>query len=92
MEDVLTLQGDHHKIFCNNFHRCVDEDLKALALGLLSAVAALLGFLPNPLIYGTLIDSSCLVWETSCGETGSCWIYDTTQFRYDAVLLSTVRS
>ncbi len=61
--------------------RCVEERDKALALGFLAAVSGLFGFLPNPIIYGSLIDSSCLVWETSCGEKGSCWVYNTDEFR-----------
>lgn len=60
----------------------MEERDKALALGLIAAVSSLLGFLPAPVIYGTLIDSSCLVWEKSCGQTGSCWVYDTEMFRY----------
>lgn len=44
--------------------------------------SGLFGFLPNPIIYGTLIDSSCLIWETSCEEKGSCWVYNTDEFRY----------
>ncbi len=61
--------------------RCVEDRDKATALGLLTAVGTLLGFLPNPVIFGNLIDSSCLVWEESCGETGICWLYDTVSFR-----------
>lgn len=61
--------------------RCVEEQDKALGLGLIAAVSGLLGFLPNPIIYGALIDSSCLVWESSCGHTGSCWVYDVDGFR-----------
>ncbi|XP_057381266.1 solute carrier organic anion transporter family member 74D-like isoform X1 [Daphnia carinata] len=62
--------------------RCVEERDKALALGFLATMSGLLGFLPNPIIYGSLIDSSCLAWEASCGERGSCWVYNTDEFRY----------
>ena len=61
---------------------CVAERDKALSLGFLSAVASLFGFLPNPIIFGSVIDSSCLLWEESNGERGSCWIYANDQFRY----------
>lgn len=62
--------------------RCVEERDKALSLGLVSSVSGLFGFLPTPLLFGTIIDSACLVWEESCGETGSCWVYSNDQFRY----------
>ena len=62
--------------------RCVNDGDKALALGILATAVALFGFLPNPIIYGAVIDSSCLVWEQSCGKRGSCWVYATDQFRY----------
>lgn len=26
-------------------------------------------------------DSSCVVWNTSCGKTGNCWVYDTYKLR-----------
>lgn len=26
------------------------------------------------------MDSTCLVWGKSCGETGNCWFYDTDKF------------
>lgn len=57
-----------------------DRD-KALALGILSTAVALFGFLPNPVLFGSAIDSTCLVWEQSCGKRGSCWVYATDQFR-----------
>ena len=69
----------HSKIFPS---RCVAERDKALCLGLLASVAGLFGFLPNPIIYGSVIDSSCLLWEQSCGERGSCWVYANDQLRY----------
>ncbi|XP_035215008.1 solute carrier organic anion transporter family member 74D-like [Stegodyphus dumicola] len=61
--------------------RCVDPEDKSLALGALSAVFSLLAFIPYPLIYGSLTDASCLVWE-ECGKRGSCWIYDSDKFRF----------
>ena len=28
------------------------------------------------------MDSACLVWEKSCGETGNCWFYDMDKYGY----------
>ena len=40
-----------------------------------------LGFVPAPLVFGSLIDASCSKWQTSCGERGACVIYDNTYLR-----------
>ena len=42
----------------------------------------MLAFIPYPLIFGAVVDSTCLVWEEKCGKTGNCWIYDQDKFRY----------
>ena len=40
------------------------------------------GFLPAPLLFGALIDSTCILWDESCGKRGACLLYDTAAFRY----------
>ncbi|GBL94518.1 hypothetical protein AVEN_235613-1 [Araneus ventricosus] len=40
------------------------------------------GFIPYPVVYGALVDSACLIWEKSCGETGNCWYYDVPKLNY----------
>ncbi|KAK8733339.1 hypothetical protein OTU49_006590, partial [Cherax quadricarinatus] len=57
-----------------------DED-KGLALGTLTVFISLLGFIPAPIIMGAIIDSSCQVWDQSCGVSGNCWLYDSDKFR-----------
>lgn len=32
--------------------------------------------LSAPMIFGTLIDDSCVLWQESCKETGACLVYD----------------
>jgi hypothetical protein len=27
-------------------------------------------------------DAACIVWESSCGKNGNCWLYDLEKFRY----------
>ncbi len=34
------------------------------------------GTVPGPIIFGAIIDSTCLVWQEKCGQNGSCWVYD----------------
>ena len=42
-----------------------------------------LGLLPGPIIVGSIVDSSCDLWQTkSCGEKGFCLLYDTDSLRW----------
>jgi len=36
---------------------------------------------PAPLLYGAVIDSTCLVLQTSCARKGACLLYDQEPFR-----------
>ena len=38
-------------------------------------IVYILGTTPGPIFLGAIIDSSCDVWQESCGTRGSCWIY-----------------
>ncbi|XP_008478683.1 solute carrier organic anion transporter family member 4A1-like [Diaphorina citri] len=61
--------------------RCVDPSDKAMALGLIQFAIGLFGNVPCPIVYGAVVDSACLVWESVCGEKGACNLYDTDVFR-----------
>lgn len=61
--------------------RCVDPQDKAMALGLISFAIGLFGNVPCPVIYGAVVDSTCLFWEDNCGEPGACRLYDPEKFR-----------
>lgn len=61
--------------------RCVDPRDKAMALGLIQFAIGLFGNVPCPIVYGAVVDSACLVWETACGENGACRLYDANIFR-----------
>ena len=34
------------------------------------------------MIFGSLVDTTCLLWEASCGKRGTCALYDNHDFRY----------
>ena len=36
----------------------------------------IVGWLPGPLLFGTVFDNACLLWQDECGETGACLYYD----------------
>lgn len=51
----------------------------------------LFGYIPAPILFGNLIDSSCLLWKSTCGEKGGrCLLYDIEKFRYKYVGLCAV--
>ncbi|XP_024085155.1 solute carrier organic anion transporter family member 3A1-like [Cimex lectularius] len=61
--------------------RCVDPTDKAMALGLIQFAIGLFGNVPCPIVYGAVVDSACLIWETTCGKQGACKLYDENFFR-----------
>ncbi|XP_064618616.1 solute carrier organic anion transporter family member 4A1-like [Lineus longissimus] len=65
--------------------RCMDGKDKSLALALIN-IAISIGILPVPVLYGSLLDSLCLVTESpsSCSqdESGLCLVYDNDAIRY----------
>ncbi|CAC5385092.1 unnamed protein product [Mytilus coruscus] len=40
------------------------------------------GWFPGPVIAGKVVDTCCRLWNTSCGGTGACALYDLVDFRY----------
>lgn len=62
-------------------YRAVDPVDKSFAQGLGLLLLSLLAFIPGPIIYGTLIDNACIIWDSSCGRKGNCWFYDKHAFR-----------
>lgn len=37
---------------------------------------SLFAFIPSPIIFGSLLDNTCLVWGKTCSGNGNCWLYD----------------
>lgn len=63
--------------------RSVSEEERSFALGMQFVIFRLFGYIPAPILFGNLIDSTCLLWKNSCGENGGrCLLYDIEQFRY----------
>lgn len=66
-----------------NFSRSVSEEERSFALGMQFVIFRLFGYIPAPILFGNLIDSTCLLWKSTCGEKGGrCLIYDIETFRY----------
>lgn len=53
---------------------------KTVATGFIGTAVCGLAYVPTPVLFGYLVDSSCVTWEESCGQRGSCWIYNGRDF------------
>ncbi|XP_072039000.1 solute carrier organic anion transporter family member 2A1-like [Amphiura filiformis] len=62
--------------------RLVDAEDRSIALGFQSVITKCLGYFPAPIIMGMLINSTCTLWQYTCGNRGSCWLYDILAYRY----------
>jgi len=62
--------------------RCVDEKDKSLSMGLNLTLMSLLALIPSPIIFGHIIDKSCMVWGKTCTGRGHCWLYDSSTLKY----------
>lgn len=50
------------------------------------------GTIPAPILFGYLIDLSCVLWPGSCDETGACAVYENGQMARNLLaLLATVK-
>nr|XP_014286184.2 solute carrier organic anion transporter family member 2A1 [Halyomorpha halys] len=63
-------------------YRAVAPEDKSFAQGLALLLISLMAFIPGPILFGYIIDSSCLIWEENCGVKGSCTFYDRDSFRH----------
>lgn len=37
--------------------------------------------MPIPIIFGRIVDTTCLIWKTSCSSRGACQHYDIVDYR-----------
>ncbi|XP_069106695.1 solute carrier organic anion transporter family member 2A1-like isoform X2 [Argopecten irradians] len=55
--------------------RCVEDKDKATALGCMSFLSSILGWMPTPIIIGKVIDTTCIIWQDTCSSSGACLHY-----------------
>ncbi|KAK0087850.1 hypothetical protein PV325_013940 [Microctonus aethiopoides] len=56
--------------------RVIREDQRSFALGIQWIKVRLLGTIPAPMIFGALIDDTCILWHETCERSGACLVYD----------------
>ncbi|XP_058836202.1 solute carrier organic anion transporter family member 74D-like [Topomyia yanbarensis] len=61
--------------------RCVEERDKAISMGFSMAINTLFSFLPAPIVFGLIIDRTCVLWGRTCSKQGNCWLYDGLSLR-----------
>lgn len=72
-------------------YRCVSNQDKSVTQGLILMLISLFALIPGPILFGRIIDSTCLVWTEQCsGRKGNCQLYDQRRFRYYINLTVTV--
>nr|XP_037276481.1 solute carrier organic anion transporter family member 4A1-like [Rhipicephalus microplus] len=72
--------------------RCVAASQKSFGLGIQWIAVRLLGTIPAPILFGFLIDQSCVLWPGSCDESGACAVYENGQMARNLLaLLATVK-
>ncbi|XP_016905153.1 solute carrier organic anion transporter family member 4A1 isoform X2 [Apis cerana] len=56
--------------------RVVRDDQRSFALGIQWIKVRILGTIPAPMVFGALIDETCILWNKTCDGEGSCLVYD----------------
>ncbi|XP_070392105.1 solute carrier organic anion transporter family member 4A1-like [Dermacentor albipictus] len=56
--------------------RCVKPAERSLALGIRQIIGRLVGSIPAPVIFGGIVDQTCVSWHRSCGKSGACVVYE----------------
>jgi Organic Anion Transporter Polypeptide (OATP) family len=76
------LQGGNVWIISILSFRCVDTKDKIIVLAINEVALDLFAFLPSPILFGYIIDSTCVLFGKSCSGDGNCWLYNEEQMRY----------
>ncbi|XP_008331619.1 solute carrier organic anion transporter family member 2B1 isoform X2 [Cynoglossus semilaevis] len=61
--------------------RTGDSEDKSFAVGVQYMLFRVLAFMPCPVLYGSIIDTTCLLWGKKCNTQTSCLYYDLDSFR-----------
>ena len=62
-----------------------DDPLTRLHDDPMTRCPSLTAYIPAPILFGSIIDTTCILWEDVCGAHGTCLMYDIELFRYKYV-------
>ncbi|XP_059613445.1 solute carrier organic anion transporter family member 74D [Phlebotomus argentipes] len=75
-------------------YRAVSVEDKSFTQGLALMMFSLFGLIPGPILYGWIIDQTCMVWNYRCETIGNCQMYNQRDFRVyvnaTAIVLTTI--
>ncbi|XP_067348736.1 solute carrier organic anion transporter family member 2B1 isoform X1 [Channa argus] len=66
---------------CMMILRTVATEDKSFAVGVQYMMFRVLAFMPGPVLYGSIIDTTCILWGKKCGKQTSCHYYNLDHFR-----------
>uniref|UniRef100_A0A4W3KCB1 Solute carrier organic anion transporter family member 4C1 n=1 Tax=Callorhinchus milii TaxID=7868 RepID=A0A4W3KCB1_CALMI len=73
--------------------RCVPDSQRSFSLGVQWVFVRLLGSIPGPVLFGAVIDKSCILWnEDDSGIKGACWVYNNARMVHLLVAISKFNS
>ncbi|KAJ7424248.1 solute carrier organic anion transporter family member 2B1 [Pitangus sulphuratus] len=61
--------------------RSIQPEDKSFAVGIQFMLLRVLAWMPGPVLYGSAIDTTCILWERRCDRKAACRYYDNTLFR-----------
>uniref|UniRef100_A0A670HSJ2 Solute carrier organic anion transporter family member n=1 Tax=Podarcis muralis TaxID=64176 RepID=A0A670HSJ2_PODMU len=73
--------GSHQSLLAFSF-RNVDPEDKSFAIGIQFLMQRVLAWLPAPVVYGSLIDTACVLWQYKCQKRTACRYYNNVLFRH----------
>ncbi|NWX63641.1 SO2B1 protein, partial [Promerops cafer] len=62
--------------------RSIQPEDKSFAVGIQFMLLRVLAWMPGPVLYGSAIDTTCLLWERRCARRAACRYYDNSLFRH----------
>ncbi|NWW38121.1 SO2B1 protein, partial [Panurus biarmicus] len=62
--------------------RSIQPEDKSFAVGIQFMLLRVLAWMPGPVLYGSAIDTTCILWEQRCERRAACRYYDNTLFRH----------
>ncbi|NWS79758.1 SO2B1 protein, partial [Toxostoma redivivum] len=62
--------------------RSIQPEDKSFAVGIQFMLLRVLAWMPGPVLYGSAIDTTCMLWERRCERRAACRYYNNTLFRH----------